>query len=51
MRSNEDLYVRTLKKPEEGTAKLGEKFLGLDKPAKWLILHGALSRRMCQAAI
>ncbi|MEN9367395.1 MAG: hypothetical protein RL489_1753 [Pseudomonadota bacterium] len=42
--SNKDLYGRTLKKPEEGTAKLGEKFLGLDKPAKWLMLDGALSR-------
>lgn len=44
LRSNEDLYLRTLKKPEEGTAKLGEKFLGLDKPIKWLMLDGALSR-------
>lgn len=44
LRSNEDLYLKTLKKPEEGTAKLGEKFLGLDKPVKWLMLDGALSR-------
>ena len=44
LKSNKDLYVRTLKNSEEGTAKLGEKFLGLDKPAKWLMLDGALSR-------
>jgi hypothetical protein len=44
LRSNKDLYTRTLQKPEEGTAKLGEKFLGLDKPAEWLMLDGALSR-------
>jgi hypothetical protein len=44
LRSNKDLYVRTLKKPEEGTEKLGEKFIGLDKPANWLTLDGALSR-------
>jgi hypothetical protein len=44
LRSNKDLYVRALKKPEEGTANLSEKFLGLDKPAKWLMLDGALSR-------
>ncbi len=44
LRSNKELYVRTLKKSEEGTAKLGEKFLGLDKPTEWLMLDGALSR-------
>jgi len=44
LKSNKDLYARMLKKAEEGTAKLGEKFLGLTKPARWLMLDGALSR-------
>ncbi len=44
LKSNKDLYVRMLKKPEEGAAKLAERFLGLDKPSKWLRLDGTLSR-------
>lgn len=44
LRSNKDLYVRTLKRREEGPAKLGEKFLWVDKPANWLMLDGVLSR-------
>ena len=44
LRSNKDLYTRRVNKPEEGTAKLGDHFLGLDNPGKWLMLDGALSR-------
>lgn len=42
--SNKDLYTRRVNKQEEGTAKLGDHFLGWDTPSKWLMLDGVLSR-------
>lgn len=44
LQSNKDLYVRTLNKPEEGTAKFADKLFGIEAPGKWLMLDGAVAR-------
>lgn len=44
LRSNNDLYARKVNKPEDRTPKLGDHFLGFDKPGEWLMLDGAQSR-------
>ena len=43
LRSNKDLFARSLEKPEK-TAKFADHLFGLDAPGKWLMLDGAPAR-------
>lgn len=44
LESNNDLFARALKKPEEKAPNFADRLFGLDAPSKWLMLDGALAR-------